>query len=93
MKELPKVYPVDINKQINNNLDEVKVNINNNVSLDNILKRGEYPFNHIYNITLDNGNIIRDSIIQKKSSMILTMNNSWISIKNIKYIEEIKNVE
>ena len=93
IKDLPKVYQVDINKSIDNNLNEVKVRNNNYVSLDNILKSGEYSFNHLYNIILNDNKIIKDSIIQKTNNKILTMNNSWIYIKDIKYIEEIKNVE
>ena len=91
MKDLPKVY-TNINKEFNNFQKEAKISkeSSNRVSLDNILKNNQYSFNHIYNIILNDNNIIKDSIIQKTNQRILTIDNGWILINDIKYIEEIK---
>jgi len=93
MKDLPKVY-TNIDKEFNNSQIETvaqKENSNTNrVSLDDILTKNQYAFNHIYNITLNNNEKIKDNIIQKSKTNILTMENGWILISDIKYIEEIK---
>jgi len=89
MNKLPKIFINKIDKEINNSMRKTIVN-KNEISLDNILSKDKYPFNHVYSISLKDGNIIKDSIIQILDTKILTINNSWIDIKKINSIKEIK---
>ena len=88
MSKLPKVFINNINREINNSMNRVKVN-DSNLSLENILSKDKYSFNHVYEITLKD-KIIKDSIIQILDTKILTIDNSWINIKDIISIKEIK---
>ncbi len=88
MFDLPKVYVNKINKNINNNQSESRVE-NKQLNIDSILSKDKYVFNHKYIITLKDNEII-DSIISKSNNKILTLNNKWIDINDIINISEIK---
>ena len=91
MKELPKVFVNPIDKEIRNSQDETIVNEENiDIKLDDILTKNKYSFNHIYLIRLNNNDEIKDSIIQINDTRLLTIENGWIAIKDIKSIKEIK---
>ena len=89
MNKLPKVFINKIDKEINNSMRNT-ICKEQTISLDNILSKDKYSFNHVYNITLKDGKVIKDSIIQILDSKILTIDNSWINIEDICNIYEIK---
>ena len=88
MNELPKVFVNKIDKEIKNYQEESR--ITNKIDFDDILSDDKYSFNHIYLITLNDNTQIQDSIIGKKDNKILTIDNNYIDINNIKNIIEIK---
>ena len=88
MFDLPKVYVNKINKNINNNQLESKVE-DRHINIESILSNDKYVFNHKYIITLKDNEII-DSIISKRDNKILTLENKWIDINDIINISEIK---
>ena len=88
MNELPKVFVNKIDKEIKNYQEESR--ISNKIDFDEILSEDKYSFNHIYLITLSDNTQIKDSIIGKKDNKILTIDNNYIDINNIKNIIEIK---
>ena len=90
MKDLPKVFANKIDKEINNSQERAIVDENEEIDLDSILTKDKFSFNHKYSIALNNGNLVEDSIIQINNVKILTLNNGWIEINNIKSIREIK---
>ena len=90
MKDLPKVFANTIDKEINNSQERAIVSEEKNVNLDEILSSDKYSFNHKYKIELNNSLVVEDSIIQILSDKVLTIDNGWIEINNIKSIVEIK---
>ena len=90
MKDLPKVFVNNIDKEINNSQERTIVGEEQSIDLETILSENKYSFNHKYKITLGNSNIIEDSIIQLMNNKILTIDNGWIDLNNIKNIVEIK---
>ncbi len=88
MNELPKVYVQKQEKEIINNQEESRVV--NKIDYDDILSDDKFLFNHLYLITLNDNTQIKDSIIAKKDNKILTIDNNYIDINNIKNIIEIK---
>lgn len=90
MKDLPKVYVNPIDKEIKNSQERTIVDNQNDIKLDNILTKDKYSFNHVYLIRLNNNDEIKDSIIQINDTRLLTIENGWIAIKDIKSIKEIK---
>ena len=88
MNELPKVFVNKIDKEIKNYQEESR--ISNKIDFNEILSEDKYSFNHIYLITLSDNTQIKDSIIGKKDNKILTIDNNYIDINNIKNIIEIK---
>ena len=88
MNELPKVYVQKQDREIRNYQEETIVK--NEINFDEILSDDKFLFNHIYLITLNNNTQIKDSIIGKKDNKILTIDNNYIDINNIKNIIEIK---
>ena len=90
MKDLPKVFANRIDREISNYQERAIVSEKKDVNLNEILNNNKYSFNHKYNIELSNNSVIEDSIIQVLDSKILTIDNGWISINNIKSIVEIK---
>ena len=93
MKDLPKIYVPNIDKEIINNQERTTANDTPNINLDNILNKNTYAFNHIYQITELSGKITKSSIIKITKDKILTIDNDWINIKDIKNIIEITNQE
>ena len=90
MKDLPKVFVNNIEKEIINSQERTIIEEEKTIDLEQILSNNKYSFNHKYKITLKNGNIIDDSIIQLMNNKILTIDNGWIDLNNIRYIVEIK---
>ncbi len=90
MNELPKIYINKITENIKNYQEEARVTNNQEINFEDILSKDKYVFNHTYRIILNNNDVINDSIIDKNNNKILTLNNSWINISDIKYIDEIK---
>lgn len=89
MNDLPKVFVNKIDKEINNSLNETRVDEEMEVNLDNILTKDKYSFNHKYLIKTKTDAIV-DSIIQITDHQILTIEHGWINISNIIKITEIK---
>ena len=89
MKDLPKVFVNKIDKEINNSLNETKVDEERKVNLDDILTKDKYSFNHKYLIKTKT-KIVEDSIIQITNNQVLTIENGWINIGDILSIIEIK---
>ena len=89
MKDLPRVFVNKIDKEINNSQIKTNADENREVNLDDILTKDKYSFNHVYLITTSTKEI-KDSIIQITSNKILTIDNGWIDINDIKSIIEIK---
>ena len=89
MKDLPKVYVQKQDKEIKNYQEEARIT-NNKIDFNEILSKDKYVFNHTYLITLKDNPIIKDSIIDKINNKILTIDNNYIDINNIKSIIEIK---
>ena len=90
MNDLPKVYVQRQDKEIKNYQEEAIVNNKKDINYKEILSDDKYLFNHTYLIILNNNTQIKDSIISIKNNKILTIDNSWIDIDNIKDITEIK---
>ena len=90
MKDLPKVFVNNIEKEIINSQERTIIEEEKTIDLEQILSNNKYSFNHKYKITLKNGNVIDDSIIQLMNNKILTIDNGWIDLNNIRYIVEIK---
>ena len=90
MFDLPKVFVNKINNDINNNQQVSNVRDNTQINIDDILSNDKYVFNHKYIITLNNNKEITDSIISKENNKVLTLNNKWIDINDIKSVTEIK---
>ena len=90
MKDLPKVFVNNIEKEIINSQERTIIEEEKTIDLEQILSNNKYSFNHKYKITLKNGNIVDDSIIQLMNNKILTIDNGWIDLNNIRHIVEIK---
>lgn len=91
-ERLPKVFVNKIDKTLNVN-QEATISSRKNSSLnwDKILDdKDKYLFNHQYLITLNNNEMIEDSIISKQQNKILTLNGKKIDISDIKSVVEIK---
>ena len=89
MNELPKVFVNKIDKEINNSLNETRIDEESSVNLDNILTKDKYSFNHKYLIKTKTDAIV-DSIIQITDYQVLTIEHGWININDIIKITEIK---
>ena len=89
MKDLPKIFVPNIEKDIINNQETIVANEQQDLNLDKILTKNTYAFNHIYQITEISGKITKSSIIKITEDKILTIDNEWIKIKDIKSIIEI----
>ena len=89
MNDLPKVFVNKIDKEINNSLNEARVDEEEEVNLNNILTKDKYSFNHEYLIKTKT-NSVTDSIIQITDNQILTIEHGWINISDIIKITEIK---
>ncbi len=90
MNDLPKVYANKINKDLKNYQEKAIVNNINIIDFKEILSEDKYLFNHRYLITLNDNKIINDSIIYLYNNRLLTLDNSWINIDDVKNIIEIK---
>ena len=88
MKNLPKVFVNKIDREIKNSEYETIID-NNKVSLDDILTKDKYSFNHKYLIKTKTDAVV-DSIIQITDYQVLTIEHGWININDIIKITEIK---
>lgn len=94
MNKLPKIYKADISKKINNNksvchLKEEKTSNNNTLEvLDYIFNNNHYPYNIRVKIVTNNKEY-DTYIISKDNRFIMTLDNDFIRISDIKNIEVI----
>ena len=88
MKKLPKIYKADISKNITNNKNTcyIKENSNNTLEvLDYIFNNNHYPYNIRVKILTSNKEY-DTFIISRDSKFIMTLDNDFIRIKDIKSI-------
>ena len=88
MKKLPKIYKADISKKINNNKSICYLKEENNNTLevlDYIFNNNHYPYNIRVKI-LTNNKEYDTYIINRDSKFIMTLDNDFIRISDIKNI-------
>ena len=91
MTKLPKIYKADISKKITNNKSICYINKNSNNTLevlDYIFNNNHYPYNIRVKI-LTNNKEYDTYIISRDSKFIMTLDNDFIRIKDIKNISVI----
>lgn len=104
MKKLPNLFVSNVNKAINNNMNQCilkrveedkKIKNENTKEIENTLDKIFYILGHPttipVEIALENGRILKTRLKRREKNFIYTINNQEIEIKEIKMIEIKKN--